>query len=515
MKTDNRLIIFDTTLRDGEQSPGASLNVEEKVEIAHQLARLGVNVVEAGFPIASPGDFEAVSQIARKVKGPQICGLARCVKGDIDAAWNAVKGSKKPRIHIFLATSELHMEKKLKMSRQQVVDRIGEMVTYAAKLCPNVEYSPEDAVRSDPDFLVTAVRTAIEAGARTINVPDTVGYAIPFEFGTMIRRLIEQTNAKDKVVFSVHCHNDLGLAVSNSLAAVRNGARQVECTINGIGERAGNASLEELVMALQTRKDFFQMETDVVTEEIYRSSRLVSRLTGMAVQPNKAIVGANAFSHESGIHQDGIMKNRQTYEIMTPESVGVPSSQLILGKHSGRHALGKRMKELGFELTPESLAGLFDKFKILADKKKYVFDEDLLTLVEEHTGSSSDRFSLDYLQTSSGTGVVPTATVRISFKGQVVQEAACGDGPVDAVYKAIDKITKIPVRLLDYKLAAVSGGKDAQGEVTVQLEVQQGATVRGKGVSTDIIEASARAYLAAINRIDSKRTVRPVVQERI
>ncbi len=515
MKHDNRLIIFDTTLRDGEQSPGASLNVEEKIEIAHQLARLGVNVIEAGFPIASPGDFEAVVQIAKKVKGPEICGLARCVKGDIDSAWNAVKASKKPRIHIFLATSDLHMEKKLKMSRQQVLDRIGEMVRYGAKLCPNIEYSPEDAVRSDPDFLVTAVRTAIEAGARTINVPDTVGYAIPFEFGTMIRRLMEQADPANKVVFSVHCHNDLGLAVSNSLAAVRNGARQVECTINGIGERAGNASLEELVMALQTRKDFFQMETDVVTEEIYRSSRLVSRLTGMAVQPNKAIVGANAFSHESGIHQDGVMKNRQTYEIMTPESVGVPSSQLILGKHSGRHALGKRMKDLGFELSPDSLAGLFDKFKVLADKKKYVFDEDLLTLVEEHTGSTSDRFSLDYLQTSSGTGVVPTATVRISFKGQVVQEAACGDGPVDAVYKAIDKITKIPVRLLDYKLAAVSGGKDAQGEVTVQLEVQQGSTVRGKGVSTDIIEASARAYLAAINRIDSKKTTRPVVQERI
>ena len=515
MKHDNRLIIFDTTLRDGEQSPGASLNVDEKVEIAHQLARLGVNVIEAGFPVASPGDSEAVSQISRKVKGPQICGLARCVKGDIDAAWNALKAGKKPRIHLFLATSDLHMEKKLKMSRQQVIDRIGEMVRYAAKLCPNVEYSPEDAVRSDPDFLVTAVRTAIEAGARTINVPDTVGYAIPFEFGTMIRRLMEQADPTNKVVFSVHCHNDLGLAVSNSLAAVRNGARQVECTINGIGERAGNASLEELVMALQTRKDFFQMETDVVTEEIYRSSRLVSRLTGMAVQPNKAIVGANAFSHESGIHQDGVMKNRKTYEIMTPESVGVPSSQLILGKHSGRHALGKRMKELGFELSPDSLAGLFDKFKVLADKKKYVFDEDLLTLVEEHTGSSSERYALDYLQTSSGTGVVPTATVRISFRGQVVQEAACGDGPVDAVYKAIDKITKIPVRLLDYKLAAVSGGKDAQGEVTVQLEHEQGSTVRGKGVSTDIIEASARAYLSALNRIDSKKTNRPTVQERV
>ena len=312
-KDDTRLIIFDTTLRDGEQSPGASLNVEEKVEIAHQLSRLGVDVIEAGFPIASLGDAEAVSQIAKKVKGPEICGLARCVKGDIDVAWNAVKHARKPRIHIFLATSDLHMEKKLKMSRQQVLDRIGDMVGYTAKLCPNVEYSPEDAVRSDFDFLVKAVKTAIGAGARTINVPDTVGYGIPFEFGHTIRRLIDEVN-EPSVIFSVHCHNDLGLAVSNSLAAVRNGARQVECTINGIGERAGNAALEEIVMALNTRKDFFKLETGVKTEEIYRSSRLVSRLTGMAVQPNKAIVGANAFSHESGIHQDGVMKNRQTYE---------------------------------------------------------------------------------------------------------------------------------------------------------------------------------------------------------
>jgi 2-isopropylmalate synthase len=515
MRKDNRLIIFDTTLRDGEQSPGCSLNVEEKIEVAHQLARLGVDVIEGGFPVASPGDFEAVSQIAKKVKGPEICGLARCVKGDIDAAWGAVKHAKRPRIHVFLATSDLHMEKKLKMSRQQVLDRIGEMVAYTARLCPNVEYSPEDAVRSDPAFLALAVKTAIEAGARTINVPDTVGYAIPFEFGTMIRRLIDESRASKDVVFSVHCHNDLGLAVSNSLAAVRNGARQVECTINGIGERAGNASLEEIVMSLETRKDFFQLETGVVTGEIYRASRLVSRLTGMAVQPNKAIVGANAFSHESGIHQDGIMKNRMTYEIMTPESVGVPSSQLILGKHSGRHALGKRMKDLGFELSAGDLAALFDKFKVLADKKKYVFDEDLMTLVEEHTGAAAERYALDYLQTSSGTGVVPTATVRVSFKGQVVQEAACGDGPVDAVYKAIDKITRIPVRLLDYKLAAVSGGKDAQGEVTVQLEHENGNTARGKGISTDIIEASAKAYLAALNRIEGAKSKRPTVQEKV
>jgi 2-isopropylmalate synthase len=359
--------------------------------------------------------------------------------------------------------------------------------------------------------LVQAVQTAIEAGARTINVPDTVGYGIPIEYGTMIGQLIKSVKGSEKAVFSVHCHNDLGLAVANSLSAVMNGARQVECTINGIGERAGNASIEEIVMALKTREDFFHMETGVNTEEIYRSSRLVSRLTGIQIQPNKAIVGANAFSHESGIHQDGVMKHRTTYEIMTPESVGVPSSQLILGKHSGRHALGKRMKELGFTIEGKSLEDFFEKFKVLADKKKYVFDEDLLTLAEESDESIKEMFKLDYLQTSSGTGIVPTATVRIIHDGQTKEESASGDGPVDAVYKAIDKITKLNVRLLDYKLSAVSGGKDAQGEVTVQLEIAKGATVRGKGASTDIIEASAKAYVAALNRIDRKIKAKPLL----
>ncbi len=517
-KNNDRLIVFDTTLRDGEQSPGASLNVEEKIEIAHQLARLGVDVIEGGFPVTSPGDFEAVQLMAKKVKGPEICGLARCVKKDIDAAWDAVRPAKKPRIHLFLATSDIHLEKKLKMTRQQVIDRIGEMVAYAKKNCESIDFSPEDAVRTEFSFLVQAIKTAIEAGATAINVPDTVGYGIPFEFGAMIRRLMAETPGAEKAVFSVHCHNDLGLAVANSLAAVRNGVRQVECTINGIGERAGNASLEEIVMAINTRKDIFPFETGIVTEEIYRTSRLVSRLTGMQVQPNKAIVGANAFAHESGIHQDGVMKNRQTYEIMTPESVGVPSSQIILGKLSGRHALQKRMKELGYELDGKPLDDLFALFKILSDKKKYVFDEDLLTLIEEKDGTSSERFKIEYLQTSSGTGVVPTATIRMSHNGQILQEAACGDGPVDAVYKAIDKITKIPVTLLDYKLSAVSGGKDAQGEVTVQLETKSGLTVRGKGASTDIIEASAKAYLAALNRIDAKKSGKPVgdpIQDRI
>jgi 2-isopropylmalate synthase len=500
-----KIIIFDTTLRDGEQSPGASLNVEEKIEVAHQLERLGVDVIEGGFPVTSPGDFEAVQLMAKKIKGPQICGLARCVKGDIDAAWGALKNAKKPRIHVFIATSDIHIEKKLKMSRQQVLDRIGQMVGYAHKLCGNIEFSTEDAVRSDFDFLKIAVQTAIEAGATTINIPDTVGYAIPYEFGTMIHRILTEVPGADKAIFSVHCHNDLGLAVANSLAAVSNGARQVECTVNGIGERAGNASVEEIVMALKTRKNFFDIDTNVKTEEIYKSSRLVSRLTGMMVQPNKAIVGANAFAHESGIHQDGMMKNPLTYEIMTPESVGVPSSLLILGKHSGRHALQKRMKELGYELDGKALDAVYESFKTLSDKKKYVFDEDILTLVEEKTGGISEKYKLDYLQVSSGTGVIPTATVRVSVNEVVYQEAACGDGPVDAVYKAIDKITKITVKLMDYKLAAVSGGKDAQGEVTVQLEVSDGLSVRGKGASTDIIEASAKAYIDALNRVDSKK----------
>ncbi len=510
-KNAERIIIFDTTLRDGEQSPGASLNAQEKMEVALQLARLGVDVIEAGFPISSPGDFDAVQEIAKKVKGPQICGLARCIKKDIDASWSAVKHAKKPRIHVFLATSDIHMEKKLKMSRQQVLDRIGEMVAYAHSFCDNVEFSPEDAVRSEFAFLVQAVKIAIEAGATTINIPDTVGYSVPFEFGDMIRRLLLDVPNANKAIFSVHCHNDLGLAAANSLVAVQNGARQVECTINGIGERAGNASLEEIVMAIKTRPDLFSVETGIHTEEIYRSSRLVSRLTGIQIQPNKAIVGANAFAHESGIHQDGFMKCAQTYEIMTPESVGVPSSLLILGKHSGRHALGKRLKELGHDLDDKSLIEFFENFKVLADKKKYVFDEDLLTLLEEKSGVAEDRFKLEYLQTSSGTDLVPTATIRISFDGDVHQETATGDGPVDAVYKAIDKVTKVNVRLLDYKLSAVSGGKDAQGEVTVQLENTSGATARGKGASTDIIEASAKAYVAALNRVILKKTGKPPV----
>ncbi len=447
MKNKDQLIIFDTTLRDGEQSPGASLNADEKLEIAQHLGRMGVDVIEAGFPIASPGDFAAVQQIAKKVRGPEICGLARCVKADIDACWKAVQPANKPRIHVFIATSDIHLKKKLQMTRDQVLERISQMVGYAKKFCANIDFSPEDAVRSDFGFLAKAVQTAIEAGATTINVPDTVGYAMPMEFGQMIGRLIAIVPGAKDVVFSVHCHNDLGLAVANSLSAVQNGARQVECTINGIGERAGNASMEEIVMAIKTRKDFFNIQTHVKTEEFFRLSRLVSRLTGMMVQPNKAIVGANAFSHESGIHQDGVLKHRQTYEIMTPQSVGVPSSSLVLGKLSGRNALAKRLKDLGHPCAGHKLEEIFSRFKVLADKKRYVFDEDVLTLVEEGEGARNDLFKLEFMQISSGTGVIPTATVRVSVKGKLVQEAAVGDGPVDAVYKAIDKITKIPVYL--------------------------------------------------------------------
>jgi 2-isopropylmalate synthase len=510
----DQVYIFDTTLRDGEQSPGCSMNGKEKMEVAQQLARLQVDIIEAGFPVSSPGDFEAVQRIAETVgrgkKGafaPQICGLARCVKTDIDACWNAVKPAKRPRIHMFLATSEIHMKHKLRMTPQQVLDRAVEMVRYASKFTDNIEFSPEDAVRSDLDFLSKVVTAVIDAGATTVNIPDTVGYSAPMEYGQLIKNLFAKVPNIKKAVISVHCHNDLGLAVSNSLAAVHNGARQVECTINGLGERAGNASLEEVVMALKTRKDLFKAETGIKTEEIYRSSRLVSQITGMVVQPNKAIVGANAFSHSSGIHQDGMLKNRDTYEIMNPETVGIEESVLLLTARSGRNGLNNRLKHLGFELSAKELDAVFERFKALADKKKYVFDDDLVALLSEHKSDLPETFVLEYLNTSSGTGTIPTATVRVKKGGQVFQEAACGDGPVDATYKAIDKITGLKVKLEDYTLRAISSGKDALGEVTVRLE-DKGSKALGRGTSTDIIEASAKAYLAALNRLlsDGRRS---------
>jgi len=505
MSKNDRVIVFDTTLRDGEQSPGASLNQHEKLQIAHQLAALGVDVIEAGFPVSSPGDFEAVKQVAREVKGPEICGLARCVKPDIDACWNAVKFSKKPRIHTFIATSDLHIERKLKMTRQQVLERAVDCVRHAKRYTPSVEFSAEDAVRSDFDYLCSVVEAVIDAGAATVNIPDTVGYAIPGDWGDRILKLIQRVPNIHKAVVSVHCHNDLGLAVANSLAAVHAGARQVECTINGIGERAGNAALEEIVMALRTRKDYFGLTTGIKTPELAKASRLVSKLTGMSVQPNKAVVGANAFAHSSGIHQDGVIKNRTTYEIMNPEDVGVEESALLLTARSGRNGVSSRLKHLGVNLSAKALDAFVEKFKALADKKKYVFDDDLLALLEEGERHDQDVYVLEYLNTSSGMGIIPTATVRLRKKGDdVAQEAACGDGPVDAVYKAVDKITGLKLKLQDYALRAVSSGKDAQGEVIVKVE-KDGFVVTGKGTSTDIIEASARAYVNAVNRVLARR----------
>lgn len=495
-----KILIFDSTLRDGEQSPGATLNTKEKIEIAQQLKNLGVDIIEAGFPISSPGDLEAVKLIAQQVKGPIIAGLARAAVKDIEACWQAVRYSSRPRIHTFIATSDIHLKIKLNKTREEVLKIATESVKFARRFTPDVEFSAEDAVRSDFDYLCRIVEAVISAGATTINIPDTVGYAIPEEYGRMIKNLKARVPNIEKAILSAHCHNDLGLAVANSLSAVANGARQVECTINGIGERAGNAALEEIVMAIRTRKDLFGLTTNIITKEIAKTSRLVSTLTGIPVQPNKAIVGGNAFAHEAGIHQDGIIKGRLTYEIMTPQSVGITTSKLVLGKHSGRHALAKRLKELGFTFKEKELDKIFIRFKELADKKKQIFDEDIELLMEEEIAGNNEVFNVDYLHTSSGTGIVPTATIRLRKDKKVFQEAASGDGPVDAAYRAVDKIVGIKTKLLDYNLRSVSSGKDAIGEVTVKLEYQ-GQTIIGRGSSTDIIEASVKAYLNAINRI--------------
>jgi len=496
-----KVIIFDTTLRDGEQSPGASMNVEEKIRVAKQLERLNVDVIEAGFPISSEGEFEAVKAIALEVKGPEICALARANRQDIDRAWEAVKHAEKPRIHTFIATSDIHLRHKLKMSREEVLDAIREAVSYAKRFTENVEFSPEDATRTDIDFLSEVIETAIEAGATTVNIPDTVGYSIPSEFGRIIRTLKERVPNIDKAIISVHCHNDLGLAVANSLAAVQNGARQVECTINGIGERAGNASLEEIVMAIRVRKDLLPYYTDIHTDHIYPTSRLVSTITGLTVQPNKAIVGANAFAHEAGIHQDGILKEKLTYEIMTPETVGIPRSHLVLGKHSGRHAFKERLKELGYDLEGAELDVVFRRFKRVADKKKVVYDEDIVALVEDEIFRAPDRYRLINLNVQSGTVTVPTATVQMEVDGRLVQEAGFGNGPVDAAFKTIQKIVKFKGTLVNFSVASITGGTDAQGEVTVKIE-QDGHTAIGQGAHTDIIIASAKAFVNALNRLE-------------
>ena len=504
----NKIIIFDTTLRDGEQSPGASLNTKQKLEIARQLAKLNVDVIEAGFPISSPGDFEAVKMVAQQVKGPQICGLARALEKDIDACWNAVKYCKRPRVHIFLATSDVHLKYKLKMTREEAYAAAVRVVKYAKRYCEDVEFSAEDAGRTNPEYLWRIIEAVIKAGAGTVNLPDTVGYTIPKEFGQMMKDVFEHVPNVDQAVISTHCHNDLGLAVANSLSAVMNGVRQLECTINGIGERAGNASLEEIVMAIKTRRDYFGVTTNINTKEIYKTSRMVSSLTGVPVQPNKAVVGANAFAHEAGIHQHGVMAEKSTYEIMDAKSVGWQGSGLVLGKHSGRHALKQRLSALGYEFKDKELEKVAERFKVLADKKKEVFDEDLVAIVEDEISQVVPVYKLDYIHTVSGSQTIPTATIKLRKGDKVIQEASSGDGPVDATYKAIDRVTGMKCKLLEYNIRAISGGQDAQGEVVVRVQDAKGNIVTGQGASTDIIEASAKAYLNAVNRILNRKALK-------
>ena len=501
-----RITIFDTTLRDGEQSPGASLTPPQKLEIARQLARLGVDVLEAGFPISSPGDAEAVHTIAKTIKGPVIAALARALKPDIDVAAKALAPAKERRIHIFLATSPIHRKFKLRKAMEEIQRLAVSAVKYARRFTDNIEFSPEDASRTEPEFLYRVLEAVIDAGATTVNIPDTVGYAVPEVYGPLIRGIANNVSNIDKAIISCHCQNDLGLATANSLAGIANGAGQVECTINGIGERAGNASLEEIVMALALRPDVYNASTGIRTKEIYKASRMVSTLTGMLVQPNKAIVGENAFRHESGIHQDGILKHRQTYEIMSAESIGLNDAQtLVLGKHSGRHAFRQRLQALGYELGDAQLQHAFARFKDLADKKKEVFDEDLAAIVEEEQGEARETYKLVYVHTSAGSGTVPTATIKLEKDGKLIQDAACGDGPVDACYKTINRMVGLHPELVDYALRAVTKGQDALGEVAVRLR-HKGGEVSARGTSTDIVEASAKAYVSAINKIEQTRT---------
>ena len=499
MSDHNRVYLFDTTLRDGEQAPGVSLNVEEKLEIAHQLERLGVDVIEAGFPVTSLGDFEAVSAIAKKVRGCEIAGLSRCIAKDVDRTWEALQEAKTPRIHVFLASSDIHLEHKLRMSREQMLEQAATVVRHAKQYCEQVEFSAEDASRTDPDFLAQVVSAVIDAGATVVNLPDTVGYAVPEQFGQFIAEVMSKVPNVQRAIISTHCHDDLGMAVANSLSAAAHGARQLECTINGIGERAGNASLEEIAMGLYTRKSFYGLDTGIRYQEIARTSRLVSSLTGVAVPPNKAIVGANAFLHESGIHQDGVLKHRSTYEIMNAELIGIYQSNLALGKHSGRHAFNQRLSEMGYELSEEELNKAFTSFKELTDRKKEINDEDIEALVNERMWSVPERFSLQYLHTSSGTNTISTATVVLEIQEMPFEYAATGAGPVEAACHAIDRITDIYGKLISYKLNAVGSGKDALGEVLSQVRIGD-RIYNGRGLSTNIIEASVRSYLNAINK---------------
>jgi 2-isopropylmalate synthase len=497
----DRVIIFDTTLRDGEQAAGGSLNIQEKLEIARQLEKLGVDVIEAGTPVNSPAELEAVKLIAKNVRTPVICGLARALAQDIDQAWEGVKEAANPRIHVFLSASDIHLMHQLKKSRNEILEMARNGVVRAKKYLDNVEFSPMDASRAEPEYIYQILKAVIDAGATTVNIPDTVGYAMPDEFGALIEGIFQNVPNISKAVVSVHCHNDLGLAVANSLEALKRGARQVECTINGIGERAGNASLEEIVMAIKTRQDFYDLTTDIDTTQIYKTSRLVSELTGFPVQPNKAIVGANAFRHQSGIHQDGVIKMPITYEIMEPKTVGIPASSLVLGKLSGRHAFKERLAELGYALSDEDFARAFTAFQEVADKKKEVTDKDIESIVAEEKRTVSEVYHLDRIQVTCGDRGIPTAAIRlITPDGNVLADAALGTGPVDAVYKAINRLVGVPNQLTEFTVKSVTEGIDAIGEVLIRIE-SEGVTYTGRGADTDIVVASAKAYINALNRL--------------
>ncbi|HAT36269.1 MAG TPA: 2-isopropylmalate synthase [Rhodospirillaceae bacterium] len=503
-RNSERITIFDTTMRDGEQSPGCSMNLEEKLRIAEYLDEMGVVVMEAGFPIASNGDFEAVSEVSKIVKNAKVAGLSRSGHKDIDRAWEALQHAKQPRIHTFISTSPLHMKHKLQMSPEAVHEAVVDSVSYARNLCDDVEWSPEDGTRTERDFLCQCVESAIKAGATTINIPDTVGYTIPDEFFDIITMLRERVPNIDKAVISVHCHNDLGLAVANTLAAIKAGARQAECTINGIGERAGNASLEEIVMGLKVRQDLLPFDTDITTERITGASRLLSSITGFAVQPNKAIVGANAFAHEAGIHQDGVLKHAGTYEIMTPESVGLQQSSLVLGKHSGRHAFRDKLQQLGYEIGDNALQEAFVRFKALADKKKDVYDEDIMALVEDEMTQASETIKFVSLAVVAGSKGPQKADLEMEIDGELRSTEATGDGPVDATFNAIGELVPHTANLQLYQVHAVTEGTDAQAQVTVRLE-EDGKTVNGQGADTDTLVASAKAYIHALNKLTVKR----------
>jgi 2-isopropylmalate synthase len=500
-----KVYIFDTTLRDGEQAPGFSMNVDEKVKLGLHLQRLNVDCIEAGFAITSEGDFEAITEVSKALKGPEIASLARVREKDIDRAWEALKYAKKPRIHVFIATSDIHMKYKLKMEENEVLEAAIKGVEYACKYTDNVEFSAEDATRTRPEFLSKVCKAVIKAGAKAVNIPDTVGYTTPDEFSELIAYL--KNEIKNDAIISVHCHNDLGLAVANSLAAVKAGARQVECTINGIGERAGNASVEELVMIIDTRKDLFNFKTDINTKHIYPTSRALSLITGVQVQPNKAVVGKNAFAHEAGIHQDGVLKEKSTYEIMKPEDIGLPSNELILGKHSGRHAFQNKLTALGYQYSDEEIDKLFKKFKALADKKKEIYDEDLEMLVAAELFTMEQKYKLLSANFSGGTDVLPFATVEIEVEGNRFKEKGSGDGPVDAIYDAIRKVVPDKITITRFSISAITGGSDAQGEVTVYIE-EDGIDSVGRAAKTDIVIASAEALVNALNRLVLKKKMK-------